>query len=504
MTRPLLKTWLIALIVALVANRPAQAAVKLHGLIAAGAVLQQGIDVPIWGTANDGEKVTVKFQDQTVSTVASAGRWLVKLKPLKPGGPFVLTITGENKIEVQDLLVGEVWVCSGQSNMQFNLKEATNSAVAIAAATDPLLRVLTVAPNYQAEPQSDLAAAWQVCNPTNAPGFTAVGYFFGRDLRQAVKVPVGLIHSSVGGTPAQAWASPAVLRANPLFKGFFEGHAQSVSNYLPALAQFKADESQLQEKWKAAVEQAKQAGKPEPRPPSPPTNPVNRGPGCLYNGMIAPLLPYAIRGVIWYQGESNVGNPQQYAILFPTLIKDWRTAWGQGDFPFLFVQIAPFHTMTPELREAQLRTWQTTPKTAMAVITDCGEATNIHPRQKEPVGQRLALAARAIAYGESIEYSGPIYESLTVTGSHVVLSFQHTGAGLVAIGGDLKGFTIAGSDKVFTNASATIKDRQVIVANPGVPQPVAVRYGWSNVPTVNLFNQEGLPATPFRTDWPEQ
>ena len=478
------------------------AVVKPHGLITTGAVLQQGVDVPIWGTANDGEKVTVKFQDQSVSTVATAGRWLVKFKPLKTGGPFVMTISGENTIEVHDLLVGEVWVCSGQSNMQFKLKEATNSAAAIAAANDPLLRVLTVAPNYQAEPQSDLAVAWLACNPTNAPGFTAVGYFFGRDLRQALKVPVGLIHSSVGGTPAQAWASPAVLRANPLFKGFFEGHAQSVSNYLPALAQFKADEPQLQEKWKAAADLAKQAGKPEPRPPSPPANPVNRGPGCLYNGMIAPLLPYAIRGVIWYQGESNVSNPQQYATLFPTLIKDWRTVWGQGDFPFLFVQIAPFHSMTPELREAQLRTWQTTPKTAMAVITDCGEATNIHPRQKEPVGQRLALAARAIAYGEPIEYSGPMYESLTVTGGQAVLSFQHTGAGLVAIGGDLKGFTIAGPDKVFTNASATIKDRQVIVANPGVPQPVAVRYGWSNVPNVNLYNQEGLPATPFRTDWP--
>ena len=502
MTRLLLKTGLISLMVALAASVPAQAAVKLHGLITAGAVLQQGIDVPIWGTANDGEKVTVVFQDQTVATVAAGGRWLVKLKPLKPGGPFVMTITGENKIEVPDLLVGEVWVCSGQSNMQFKLREATNSAVAIAAANDPWLRVLTVPPNYQADPQSDLAATWLVCNPTNAPVFTAVGYFFGRDLRQALKVPVGLIHSSVGGTPAQAWTSPAALRANPLFQEFFDGHTQSVSNYFPALAKYQADEPQLIEKWKAAAEAAKQAGKPEPRPPSPPVNPVNRGPGCLYNGMIAPLLPYAIRGVIWYQGESNVSNPQLYKTLFPTLIKDWRMAWGEGDFPFLFVQVAPFHSMTPELREAQLDSWQTTPRTAMAVITDCGEAANIHPRQKEPVGQRLALAARAIAYWEAIEYSGPIYESLTVTGSQAVLHFQHSGAGLVAKDGDLKGFTIAGADRHFTNATAQIVGTQVLVSSPAVPQPVAVRYGWSNVPDVNFYNQAGLPAAPFRTDGP--
>ena len=216
--------------------------------------------------------------------------------------------------------------------------------------------------------------------------------------------------------------------------------------------------------------------------------------------MIAPLLPSAIRGVIWYQGESNVSNPFQYQTLFPTLIKDWRTAWGQGEFPFLFVQVAPYHTMTPELREAQLRCWQTTPKTAMVVITDCGAATNIHPPRKEPVGQRLALAARAIAYGEPLEYSGPIYDSMTVTGAQVVLRFQHTGTGLVAKDGALQGFTIAGADKQFTNATAQIAGTQVLVSSPAVPEPVAVRYGWSNVPAVNLYNQEGLPAAPFRSD----
>ncbi len=499
---PVYKTWVLPLLVTLAICGATQAAVKPHGLISDGAVLQQGIDVPVWGTAKDGELVTVKFQGQALSTIAKDGQWLVRLKPLQPGGPFTMTITGENTVAVHDLLVGEVWLCSGQSNMEFKLKAAANAAATIAAANDPLLRVLTVPPNFQADPQHDITATWAVCNPTNAPAFTAVGYFFARDLRKALNVPVGLIHSSVGGTPAQAWASPAVLRANPMFNGFFEGHANSVSNYFVALAKFTADEPKLLEKWQADADQAKRAGKPVPPQPAAPTSPVNRGPGCLYNGMIAPLLPYAIRGVIWYQGESNVSNPHQYQTLFPVLIKDWRTTWGQDEFPFLFVQVAPYYAMTPELREAQLLTWQTTPKTAMAVITDCGAATNIHPPQKEPVGQRLALAARAVAYGEPIEYSGPMYDSMTVTGAQVVLSFQHTGTGLVAKDGDLKGFTIAGTDKVFTNATATIDDKRVIVSSPAVAQPVAVRYGWANVPAVNLFNKEGLPASPFRTDLP--
>ncbi|MEI8062605.1 MAG: sialate O-acetylesterase [Verrucomicrobiota bacterium] len=478
------------------------AAVKPHGLIADGAVLQQGMEVPVWGSANDSEQVTVKFQDQTVAATARAGRWLVKLKPLKPGGPFTMTITGENTVEVKDLLVGEVWVCSGQSNMEFRLKNDANASAASAAANDPLLRVIALGANFQAEPQRDVTAQWVVCTPTNAPTFTAVGYYFGRDLRKALNVPVGLIHSSVGGTPAQAWTSPAALRANPQFNDFFVGHENSIRTYYVALAKFKAAEPQLREQWQAAVAQAKSAGKPEPRPPVEPPNPTNRGPGCLYNGMIAPLLPSAIRGVIWYQGESNVSNPFQYQTLFPTLIKDWRTAWGQGEFPFLFVQVAPYHTMTPELREAQLRCWQTTPKTAMVVITDCGSATNIHPPRKEPVGQRLALAARAIAYGEKIEYSGPIYESMKVNGNQIVLNFQHTGTGLIAKDGDLRGFTIAGANKTFTNATAKIEGVQVVVSSPAVAQPVAVRYGWTNVPDVNLYNKEGLPASQFRTDLP--
>lgn len=496
------KTFL-SLAIGLLLAGTSQAAVKPHNLISDGAVLQQGLDVPVWGTAKDGEKVTVKFQDQEVSTTAKDGRWSVKLKPLKPGGPFVMTITGENTVEVKNILVGEVWIGSGQSNMEFGLFGVTNAAAVMAAANDPLLRLCTIPPTFQAEPQRDVATGWKECTPENVRMFSAVAYFFGRDLRKALGVPVGLIHSSVGGTPAQAWTSTQTLAANPLFRAFFDGHAQGVSNYFAKLAIYQQDEPKLMEKWKADADAAKTAGKPLPPKPEPPANPVNRGPGCLYNGMIAPLQPYAIRGVIWYQGESNVNNPQQYQTLFPTLIKDWRDAWGIGDFPFLFVQIAPFRTMVPELREAQLLTWQKTPKTAMAVITDCGSALNIHPVNKEPVGARLALAARAVAYGEKIEYSGPVYDSLKIDGDKAIVSFTHIGSGLEARGGELKGFALLGSGTNVVNATAKIEGDKVVVTSPEVANPVAVRYGWTTVPDVNLYNREGLPATPFRSDIPK-
>ncbi|MCG3150360.1 MAG: hypothetical protein PCFJNLEI_03843 [Verrucomicrobiae bacterium] len=470
------------------------AAIQPHGLFSNGGVLQQGVEVPVWGTANTGDKVTVKFQGQEVSTVAQDGRWLVKLQPLKPGGPFTMSIADR---EITDLHVGEVWVCSGQSNMEWPLQKTTNAAAAIAGANDPLLRVLTVPATFIAEPQLDINAQWRICSSNTAPHFTAVGYYFGRELRQALKVPVGLVNSSVGGTPAQAWASAPSMRGDPQYSEFFTGHDKSISNYFAALAKYT---DELLPKWQAEAAEAKADARPEPKKPAAPVSPVDRGPGCLFNGMIAPLLPYAIRGVIWYQGESNVNNPAQYQTLFPTLIRDWRNAWQQGDFPFLFVQIAPFRTMTPKLREAQLRVWQQTTNTAMVVTTDCGDALDIHPRWKEPVGQRLARAARAIAYGEKIEYSGPLYDSLKVDGNRIVLNFQHTGTGLVAKGDNLKGFTIAGADKIFTNANAQIAGNQVIVSSPAIPQPVAVRYGWSNVPDVNLYNHEGLPAVPFRTD----
>jgi sialate O-acetylesterase len=469
-----MKRFLFLVVALLVAGAVSHAAVKPHNLFTDNAVLQQGMPVPVWGMASDGEKVTVTFDGQKVSTVAKDGQWTVVLRPLKANAtPQTMTIVGENTVELKNILVGEVWICGGQSNMSFGLGAATEGAAAIAAANDPQLRLFTVPRGGKAEPQRDVVGNWSECTSATVPGFTAVGYFFGRDLRQAEKVPVGLINSNVGGTPAEKWISRQALEANPKLHELINGQQKAVT---------------------------KAAGKKLSLKPQSPGNPAANGSTSLYNAMIAPLQPFAIKGAIWYQGESNNGRAKQYQTLFPAMIKCWRDAWGQGEFPFLFVQIAPHNKMSPEIREAQLISWQKTPKTAMVVITDYGDAGNIHPKHKEPVGVRLALAARAIAYGEKIEYSGPVYQSMKINGDKAILNFTHVGSGLEAKGGELKGFTIAGGDKKFVDAKARIDGDTVVVSSEGVAHPVAVRYGWANVPDVNLFNKEGLPATPFRSD----
>jgi sialate O-acetylesterase len=475
-----------------------RAEVKVNNLFSDGAVLQQGRAVPVWGTGKEGERVTVKVQDQAATTTVKDGRWLVRLKPLKAGGPFVMTVTGENTITINNVLVGEVWVCSGQSNMAFALSRAANAAEAIAAAGDPQLRLFTVPHAAADTPATDVSGSWKESTPETAPSFSAVAWFFGRDLRRALKVPVGLIHSSVGGTPAEAWTARAALEGDPELRETLDQYAQQVKRYDPAAA--AAQRKQALAKHKQAVARAKAEGKEPPPAPRAATDPRGKRPSGLYNAMIAPLQPYAIAGAIWYQGEANAGRAAQYQKLFPAMIQSWRQAWGQGEFPFLFVQIAPHQKMTPEIREAQLLTWQKLPRTGMAVTTDVGNETDIHPTQKEPVGTRLALAARAIAYGEKVEYSGPVYGSMKVKGDSAVLSFTHLDGGLVVKDGELKGFTIAGADGNFVAAQATISEGKVVVTSPSVAKPVAVRYGWASTPDVNLFNKEGLPATPFRTD----
>ena len=497
------RLFLAIAITAWVAGAPstASAEVKPNSLFSDGAVLQQGVTVPVWGTAKDGERVTVKLAEQTVTTMAKDGRWLVRLKPLQPGGPLTLTVTGEsNSVVISNVLVGEVWVCSGQSNMAFPISRAANAAEAIAAARDPQLRLFTVPRAAADTPAADAPGRWKESSPETALPFSAVAWFFGRELRKALRVPVGLINSTVGGTPAEAWTSHATLEGDPELKQILERYAGSIKTYDPAAA--AAKQKKALEDYKAAVAEAKAAGKRPPATPRPPADPRRsaRRPSGLYNGMIAPLQPYAIAGAIWYQGEANSGRAAEYQKLFPAMIQNWRQAWGQGEFPFLFVQIAPHKRILPEIREAQLLSWQKVPKTAMAVITDIGNETDIHPTQKEPVGARLALAARAIAYGEKITYSGPVYDSMKVEGARAVLDFKHIGSGLMAKGGDLKGFTVAGEDGTFTNATAVIEGNKVVVSSSEVAKPVAVRYGWANTPDVNLFNKEGLPATPFRAE----
>ncbi|MFN7930272.1 MAG: sialate O-acetylesterase [Blastocatellia bacterium] len=470
----------------------ALAAVKPHALFSEGMVLQRGIAVPIWGSADTGEKVTVELNGQSVSTVAADGKWMVKLKSLKAGGPYTLKI---NDLEIKNVLVGDVWICSGQSNMQWSLKQTDNAETEIANAKYPMIRLFTVPRLEVDKPAEDIKANWKECTPDTVPNFSAVGYFFGRDLHRALNVPIGLINNAVGGSPAESWMKEAILKGDSEYQQFHAAYPQAMERY-----------NQAVERHKTAVEKAKAEGAKPPNPPGKPWLPSG-----LYNGMLAPLAPYAIKGAIWYQGEANATRAYQYRRLFPTMIKNWRADWGQGDFPFLFVQLAAFGPNGPtlgesdwaELREAQTLTLTNTPKTGMALAIDVGTIDDIHPRNKQPVGARLALAARAVAYKQKLVYSGPVYSSMKIEGSRVVLNFNHTGSGLEAKGGELKGFLVAGEDKVWHEAKAEVQGKKVIVLSTAVTKPVAVRYAWAKYPTCNLYNKEGLPAVPFRTDdWP--
>ena len=503
---------------------PLLADVKPNPLFANGAVLQRDREVPVWGTARDGEKVTVEFGDQKLSTTAEGGKWSVNLKPQSAGGPFTLKVSGDNVVTIGNVLVGEVWVCSGQSNMQFALGGATTGPAEIPKANYPKIRLFTVPRKTSIKPVAEVQASWVECSPETARQFSAVGYFFGRDLHRKLGVPIGLIHSSWGGTPAEAWTSIEGLRKEPVLSGYVDAAAKNEQNFAEAAATYPAKAADYEEKlkaweakvgpgyeqklekWKQASAEAKKQGKPipklgvpmKPQPPAPAEG-ASRTPTVLYNGMIAPIIPYGIKGAIWYQGEGNAGQARLYRTLFPTMIADWREKWKQGDFPFLFVQLAPFNKQPPEIREAQLLTLSKSPNTAMAVTADVGDLNNIHPKRKEPVGQRLALAARAIAYGEKIEFSGPMYQAMKLESGKAVLKFTHTGTGLVAKDGPLKDFTIAGADKQFFPAQAEIRGGEIVVSSDQVAAPVAVRYGWGTYDG-NLFNAEGLPASPFRTD----
>jgi sialate O-acetylesterase len=496
---------IVLTVLAVLCGPAAWGMVKPHGLFTDGAVLQQGMRVPVWGTAADGEKVTVSIEGQTVSTTATGGQWMVRLKPLRAGGPYSMTIAGENTVELHDLLVGEVYVCSGQSNMEWPLSQAANAQEAIAGSADPMLHLFTVRHRISDTSVRDVSAQWQACGPQTVKNFSAVAYFFGRDLRRARKVPVGLIESAWGGTPAEAWTSRATLESDSRLRTILTTYARAVARYPFDQMAYEGARARYQEE----LATAQQEGRIAPKAPDRPYNPVNQNrPSGLYNGMIVPLQPYSIRGAIWYQGESNAGRAYEYQTLFPAMIQNWRTDWGQGDFPFFFVQLAPFTKIVAEpqesdwaeLREAQRLTALTLPRTAMAVITDVGEENDIHPRKKEPVGARLALAARAVACGERVEYSGPTYQGMKVKGNQATLQFRHVVGGLVAHGGALTGFAIAGPDRKWFNGQAAIEGDRVIVSSPQVPHPVAVRYGWASYPVVNLYSQEGLPASPFRTD----
>ena len=484
--------------------------VKLPALFSDNMVVQRNMAIPVWGWATPGEAITVTLgEHKAVATAGADGRWTARLDPLPAGGPLVMTIAGNNTLTINNVMVGEVWICSGQSNMEWVLQNVNNAAQEIAACENPQIRMFTVTKVIAMEPRDDCQGKWQTSTPTNVSRFSAVGYFFARDLQKALDVPVGMIHTSWGGTIAEAWAEETSLLADDELKRHVETRRKAIEDYANAVFAQRAG----MEQWYAAVEKAKAEGQAMPLPPMMPGGDPrgdNRMASSLYNGMVAPLLPYAIAGAIWYQGESNVGRTAQYRTLFPTMITGWRQAWGQGDFPFLFVQLANFMAVKPapgesgwaELREAQLMTLAL-PKTGMTVTIDIGEANDIHPRNKQDVGARLALAAQHVAYDRKLVFSGPIFDRMVIEGNKARIHFTQIGGGLDAKGGQpLQGFAICGEDKKFNWADAVIDGETVVVSSDKVAMPVAVRYAWADNPICNLANKEGLPASPFRTDGP--
>ncbi|MHC4179335.1 MAG: sialate O-acetylesterase, partial [Planctomycetota bacterium] len=481
--------------------------VKLEAIQAGG---------PVWGWAEPAEKVSVSLAGQTkTATADETGKWMVKLEAIQAGGPHVLSVEGNNAVEIADVMVGEVWLCSGQSNMAWTVERSANRDTEIAEAKYPGIRMMTVARVPAETPQDNCQGEWRVCSPETVAGFSATAYFFGRKLHRDLDVPVGLINSSWGGTPVQSWTSLEDQRALPELKPLLDGWDERVAAYDPQAAK-ETFEKQLAE-WKQKAEEAKAAGKKPPRRPRLAADPrlSSHRPANLYNGMIAPLAPYALRGAIWYQGESNSGSPDAglYGLQLTAMIKNWRQLWQQGEFPFLWVQLPNFRA--PQQQPVETSGWVivqnemlktlSVPNTGMAVTIDVGEAGDIHPKNKQDVGRRLALWALGTTYGRDIVYCGPLYKSMRKRDSRIVIQFDHVGGGLVAKDSDeLKGFAIAGEDKKFVWARARIRKDRVVVSSRDVESPVAVRYAWAANPSCNLYNQAGLPASPFRTDdWEE-
>jgi len=536
----------LAVLLAASHARPATAAPRLAAAFADHAVLQREMPVPVWGWADVGETVTVEFAGQRrTATADGTGRWSVRLEPLAASSePRDMIVTGSGTATIHDVLVGEVWLASGQSNMGSPLSSVDNAATVLPEARDPQLRFFTVVKATAAEPLADVKGSWQATTPETARGFSAVAFFFAKELRTRVQCPVGILHASWGGTAAHSWLGIDSLRQEPPLTKYLTQWDQAVvkhrevmdkpemaDRYRQDLASWQAEVAPAYNAAMKAYNATKPAGpKPEPSRPMP-KNPDPMGmpdpnsrpstPSVICNGMIAPLAPFAMRGAIWYQGEANGGAGVEYRTLLPRLIGDWRSRWGHVDFPFLVVQLPgwdhskdpPERHQWPWLREAQLMTVQKVPKTGLAVAVDVGDPHDVHPANKTDIGLRLALAARKIAYGEDVVHSGPIFRDFAISDGRVRLRFDEVGGGL-ALGQSpwlakgveqfpadrLIGFTVAGDDRKWHDAEARIDGESVIVSAAAVPHPVAVRYGWANAPRCNLANREGLPASPFRTD----
>jgi len=504
----------IAALMLLAVADTARADVTLNNMFGDHMVLQQGIKNKVWGKADPGEAITVTLGSQSHAATAGAdGMWHVFLNPVQEyGGPHTLIVKGKNTVTFSDVLIGEVWVCAGQSNMQWSLNQTNDADLEKAAAKFPNIRLLSVPQVGTQDPQWNFNGKWAACSPETVGGFSAVGYLFGRQLHQTLGVPVGLINNAWGGSAAEAWVKRDKLAANEKLKPLHDRWVQMEAGLGAAKAEF---EQKLVE-WKSLVEKAKAEGKPEPKPPGNPDAQMkgNSRPGNIHSGVLTPSIGYGIRGAIWYQGESNASRAYQYRELFPFMIKSWREEWGVGDFPFYWVQLADFkgekqepaESDWAELREAQTMTMKALPNTGEAVIIDIGEGKDIHPKNKQDVAKRLARWALAETYKQpGITARSPLYKSMEKQSPKIVLSFDNV---VGNAGGwrpfdvaEPRGFTIAGEDKKFVVAKATIlPDGRIEVSSEAVAEPVAVRYAWADNPVCNMYSAAGLPLTPFRTD----
>jgi sialate O-acetylesterase len=515
-----MKMRLLCLVLSFGVPVAADAAVTLAPLFRDHAVLQRDKPVPVWGRADPGERVSVSFRGRQAAAVAGPdGRWIVRLDPLAAASdPADLVVTGRSQLVIHDVLVGEVWLCSGQSNMEFTVWNPNDTVYRVdhgeeevAAANYPQIRQFKVERFESDKPVDSAHGSWVPCTPETAHAFTAVGYFFARDLYRKLGIPFGIINCTWGGSSIETWLSQASLAGDPAFAIVQERWRQAQSQY--PLRQ--AEHMVLLQAWQTVGSQARARGPaayaafvkqfPQPKPYPAPDKPYPYAPSKVFNGMVNPLVPYALRGALWYQGESNVSRPREYHKLFAAMITGWRADFGQGDFPFYWVQLPnyngseAFWSKWAYLREAQAQTL-TLPATGMAVTIDIGETENLHPRNKQEVGRRLALIAKAKVYGITDDFSGPVFLAAERKGSAMLVHFKYAGAGLTAAGKPLQSFEVAGANRLYFPATATIVGDQVLAQSPKVSEPVAVRYAWSNAPEANLYNGAGLPAAPFRSD----
>ncbi len=481
------------------------AELKFSPVFGDSMVVQRDKPIRVWGWTQGGTEVSVEMAGHSASAKAdSEGRFDVVLDPLPAGGPHELVIDADQSHTFRDVLVGEVWVCSGQSNMAWDVLRANDPDLESLSANFPNIRLISVPQVASQEPLNDFNGKWEACTPETVKSFSAVGYFFGRQLHQTLDVPVGLIDNAWGGSAAEAWIRRDVLEEAGQFDELLDKWDSTVAQY---------DHDAALAKWKEQVQKWEENKRgPKPRAPRDQRG-SNHRPANLYNGVLHPILGYTIRGAIWYQGESNAGRAYQYRDLFPLMIQTWRDHWGQDDFSFYWVQLAdykgevdePAESEWAELREAQTMTMAKLPNTGEAVIIDLGEASDIHPKNKQDVAKRLARWALANDYEIDIPYRSPNFESLEIKGNRAILKFDHVGGGLDTF--DVRepiGFTIAANDKKFIHANAKITSRDTIeVWSDEVEDPAAVRYAWADNPICNVQSNEGLPMTPFRTDdWP--